>query len=77
VRAHWGIENRLHWVLDVAFDEHQCRLRTGYGPENMTIIRHRAMNLLRSTTTKASLETRRKKAGWNTTYLGNVLRSTG
>jgi predicted transposase YbfD/YdcC len=77
VRAHWGVENRLHWVLDVAFDEDQCRLRTGYGPENMSIVRHMAMNLLRTTTTKASLKTRRKKAGWNTTYLGKVLRGAG
>jgi predicted transposase YbfD/YdcC len=77
VRAHWGVENRLHWVLDVAFDEDQCRLRSGNGPENMSIIRHMAMNLLRTTSTKASLKTRRKKAGWNTTYLGNVLRGTG
>jgi predicted transposase YbfD/YdcC len=77
VRAHWGVENRLHWVLDVAFDEDQSRLRTGNGPENMGIVRHMAMNLLRTTTTKASLKTRRKKAGWNTAYLGKVLRGTG
>jgi predicted transposase YbfD/YdcC len=77
VRAHWGIENRLHWVLDVAFDEDQCRLRTGNGPENMSIVRQMAMNLLRTTTTKTSLKTRRKKAGWNTVYLGKVLRGAG
>ena len=73
VRAHWGVENRLHWVLDVAFDEDQCRLRTGNGPENMSIVRHMAMNLLRTTTNKSSLKTRRKKAGWNTGYLGHIL----
>lgn len=77
VRAHWGVENRLHWVLDVAFDEDQCRLRTGNGPETMSIVRHMAMNLLRSTTTKTSLKTRRKKAGWNAAYLGKVLRGAG
>ena len=77
VRAHWGVENRLHWVLDVAFDEDQSRLRTGNGPENMSIVRNMAMNLLRTTTTKASLKTRRKKAGWNTAYLGKVLRGAG
>jgi predicted transposase YbfD/YdcC len=77
VRAHWGVENRLHWVLDVTFDEDQCRLRSGHGPENMSIVRHMAMNLLRTTTTKSSLKVRRKKAGWNTSYLGNVLRGVG
>jgi predicted transposase YbfD/YdcC len=77
VRAHWGVENRLHWVLDVAFDEDQCRLRTANGPENMSIVRHMAMNLLRTTTTRVSLKTRRKKAGWNTAYLGKVLRGAG
>jgi predicted transposase YbfD/YdcC len=77
VRAHWGVENRLHWVLDVAFDEDHSRLRTGNGPENMSIVRHMAMNLLRTSSTKASLKTRRKKAGWNTAYLGKVLRGAG
>jgi predicted transposase YbfD/YdcC len=77
VRAHWGVENRLHWVLDAAFDEDQCRLRTGNGPENMSIVRHLAMNLLRTTTTRVSLKTRRIKAGWNTDYLGKVLRGAG
>ena len=77
VRAHWGVENRLHWVLDVAFDEDQCRLRTGNGPENMSIVRHMAMNLLRTSISKVSLKTRRRKAGWNTAYLGKVLRGAG
>ena len=77
VRAHWGIENRLHWVLDVTFDEDQCRLRSGNGPDNMSIFRHIAMNLMRTTKTKSSLKVRRKKAGWNTTYLGDILNGTG
>ena len=77
VRAHWGVENRLHWVLDVAFDEDQCRLRTGNGPENMAIFRHIAMNLMRSTKTRSSLKVRRKKAGWNTSYLGDILNGAG
>ena len=77
VRAHWGIENRLHWVLDVIFDEDQCRLRTGNGPQNMAIFRHIAMNLLRSTKTRSSLKVRRKKAGWNTRYLDAILKGEG
>ncbi len=77
VRAHWGIENRLRWVLDVAFDEDQCRLRTGHGPQNVAIIRHMAINLLATTKTKSSLKVRRKKAGWNAGYLGDLLKGAG
>ena len=60
VRAHWGIENRLHWSLDVTFEEDQCRLRSGHGPQNMAIFRHIVMNLMRTTRTKSSLKVRRK-----------------
>ena len=74
VRAHWGVENRLHWVLDVVFHDDLARLRTGHGPENMAIVRHIGMNLLRSTKATASLKVRRKKAAWNPRYLGDVLR---
>lgn len=74
VRAHWGVENRLHWVLDVVFHDDLARLRTGHGPENMAIVRHIGMNLLRSTKATASLKVRRKKAAWNPGYLGDVLR---
>src|SRR4051812_42180572 len=44
VRAHWGVENRLHWVMDVVFHDDLARLRTGHGPENMAIVKHMAMN---------------------------------
>jgi predicted transposase YbfD/YdcC len=74
VRAHWGVENRLHWVLDVVFHDDLARLRSGHGPENMAIVKHMAMNLLRSTKATASLKVRRKKAAWNTAYLADVLR---
>ena len=77
VRAHWGVENRLHWTLDVIFDEDQCRLRTGHGPENMAIVRHMALNMLQAPKSKTSLKVRRKKAGWNPTYLGDILRGAG
>jgi predicted transposase YbfD/YdcC len=77
VRAHWGIENRLHWSLDVTFGEDQCRLRSGHGPQNMAIFRHIVMNLMRTTRTKSSLKVRRKKAGWNTGYLGDILAGAG
>jgi predicted transposase YbfD/YdcC len=74
VRAHWGIENRLHWVLDVVFHDDLARLRTGHGPQNMAIVKHIGLNLMRSTKATASLKVRRKKAAWNTRYLADVLR---
>lgn len=74
VRSHWGVENRLHWVLDVVFHDDLARLRTGHGPENMAIVRHMGLNLMRSTKATASLKVRRKKAAWNTSYLRDVLR---
>ncbi len=77
VRAHWGIENRLHWVLDVAFDDDQCRLRSGHGPQNMAIIRHMALNQLQAPKSRTSLKVRRKKAGWNSNYLGEILHGAG
>lgn len=77
VRAHWGVENSLHWCPDVTFDDDQCRLRTGHGPQNMAMARHIAMNLLRATKTKSSREVRRKKAAWSPEYLEDILRGEG
>jgi hypothetical protein len=68
VRRHWGIENHLHWVLDVVFHDDLARLRSGHGPANMAIIKHTAMNLLTQAKPTTSLKNRRKKAGWNTGY---------
>ena len=62
MRAHWGIENRLHWVLDVVFHNDLMRLRTDNGPQNMGTIKHMAMNLIRRASDKDSLKTRRKAA---------------
>ena len=76
VRAHWGIENRLHWVLDVVFQDDLARLRTGHGPENMATVRHMAMNLVRQAQPTTSLKNRRKKAAWSTDYLDTLLRQT-
>src|SRR6266853_3589611 len=69
VRGHWGIENRLHWVLDVVFKEDQSRLRTGHGARNMAVVRHFAINLVRAATDKKSIKLRRKIAGWADDYL--------
>lgn len=73
VRSHWGIENGLHWVLDVLFRDDQSRLRTGHGARNMATVRHFAFNLVRAAPDRKSLKTRRKLAGWSDTYLAALL----
>jgi predicted transposase YbfD/YdcC len=74
VRGHWGIENRLHWMLDVVFREDRARLRRANAPENMAIVRHTALNLLSKARPTTSFKNRRKKAGWNVNYLETLLR---
>jgi predicted transposase YbfD/YdcC len=74
IRSHWGIENRLHWVLDVAFREDDCRVRVGHAPENLAIVRHFALNLLRhEPSRRASVATKRLCAALDDTYLRSVL----
>jgi predicted transposase YbfD/YdcC len=74
VRRHWEIENNLHWVLDVAFREDESRIRKDNAPENVAMLRHVALNLLKADkTTKAGVQARRKKAGWSETYLARLL----
>jgi predicted transposase YbfD/YdcC len=69
VRAHWGIENRLHWVMDVVFHDDLMRLRTAAGPANMATIRHAALNIVKEIPDTASLKVRRKTLGWDDRYL--------
>ena len=75
VRGHWGIENKVHWVLDIAFREDDCRIRKGNGAENFAVLRHIALNLLRRETSakRRSLKGKRKKAAWDEQYLLKVL----
>lgn len=74
VRSHWSIENNLHWVLDIAFDEDRHRLRKDHGPENFAVLRHIALNLLKhEKSLKRSIKGKRLVAGWNQDYLLKVL----
>jgi len=74
VRAHWRIENQLHWVLDVAFLEDQSRIRSGYAAENIAAIRKIATNALKlSTSRKGGVKAKRLQAGWDDTFMEEIL----
>lgn len=74
VRAHWRVENSLHWVLDVAFREDACRTRTGHAPENLATLRHMAVNLLKQERScKLGVKSKRLKAGWDESYMLKIL----
>ena len=74
VRQHWGIENQLHWVLDMAFREDECCVRKDHGDENLAVLRHIALNQLnQDTTTRLGVHGKRLKAGWDTDYLSRLL----
>lgn len=74
VRGHWGVENQLHWTLDVSFNEDQSRARTGHAPENLSTLRCLALNLLKQNQTrKSSLRAKRKIAGWDNDFLKELL----
>ena len=74
VRGHWGIENQLHWVLDVAFREDDSKVAQGYAPENLAVLRHLALNLInQEKSLKAGTRAKRMRAGWDDQYLFRVL----
>ena len=74
VRAHWEIENALHWQLEVSFREDAARNRKGNAPANTAILRRRALNLARRDTSKGSLSIKPKRAGWSDAFLLKLLR---
>jgi predicted transposase YbfD/YdcC len=74
IRGHWGIENRLHWSLDVTFHEDDSRIRVGHGPENTALLRRLALSILKQDTRYSdSLRCKRLRAGWETTALEHLL----
>jgi predicted transposase YbfD/YdcC len=75
-RSHWKIENQLHWVLDIAFREDDSRVRKDHGPENLAVLRHMALNLLKNEkSAKGGIHAKRLQAGWNNDYLLTILKS--
>ena len=73
VRSHWAIENSLHWVLDVTFDEDAARNRTGNGPENLAILRRLTLNLLRTARPKLPISRKRKRSGWSDDFARSII----
>ena len=73
VRGHWGIENRLHWVLDVVFCEDASRTRKDNGPENLAVLRRLALNIIRAHPAPISMRQKLKRAGWDDAFLLDLL----
>ena len=73
VRGHWGIENRLHWVLDVTCNEDQARNRKGHCAENLALLRKLALNLARLEGSQGSMRGNLKRAGWDDGFLISIL----
>ena len=73
VRSHWAIENRLHWCLDVTMNEDRARNRMDSGPQNLAVLRHMALNLVRKESSKGSLPKKLRRAAWSDAFLARVL----
>ncbi len=77
VRGHWGIENSLHWQLDVTFGEDQCRVRQGHADANLSLLRRTALSLLKNNQSRqCGIKNKRLCAGWDDDYLLEVLFGT-
>jgi predicted transposase YbfD/YdcC len=73
VRSHWAVENRLHWCLDVTMNEDRARNRMDNGPQNLAVLRHMALNLVRKESSKGSLPKKLRRAAWSDAFLARVL----
>jgi hypothetical protein len=74
IRGHWAVENKLHWQLDVSFDEDQRRIRKNHGAENFSRLTRLALNLLKQEkTAKIGIHGKRLKSGWDEPYLLRLL----
>jgi len=74
IRCHWNVENKLHWVLDVDFDEDSCRVRVDHAPENFALVRQIAHNLIKQESSKnVSVRRKIKKAGWDSDFLARIV----
>jgi predicted transposase YbfD/YdcC len=76
IRAHWGIENQLHWCLDVVFNKDAARIRKDHAPRNMSLLRCLALNLLRQEPSKGSLTLKRYRAGLDDQFMLKILSAT-
>ena len=75
VRSHWGIENQLHWVLDVVMDEDQARNRKDHGPHNLALLRKLALNLAKLEPSEGFMRGKLKRVGWDNAFLAQIPRS--
>ena len=73
IRGHWGIENGLHWVMDMVFRDDECRIRKRNAPANFTTLKHMASNLLRTAPGKDSLRVKRHVAAWDEDFLASLI----
>jgi predicted transposase YbfD/YdcC len=73
IRAHWAIENSLHWVMDMVFRDDECRISKGHAPANFTTVKHVAHNLMRRSPAKDSMRLKRKVAAWNDDFLASLI----
>ncbi len=73
VRSHWGIENGLHWVMDMVFRDDECRIRKNNAPANFATVKHMASNILRKAPGKNSLRVKRKMAAWDDGFLASLV----
>jgi predicted transposase YbfD/YdcC len=72
-RSHWGIENKLHWVLDVIMNEDRNRARKDHGPKNLAILRRLVLNILRAHPDNKSMRRKIKRAAWDDTFLMSII----